>query len=436
MIGTNYLLAMECEDLRGHATEGWRGSWATRAARAGLLVLCWLATAIGLATPTLAEGRVDALRIGQHEDRVRFVLEMDRATPFAVFLLADPYRAVIDLPEVSWAAEPLRISDGNPLIQGYRTGQFQPGVSRVVIDLKGPARIDKAFQLGAQGQSGPRLVIDLQPVAPAAFDLAQRIESSDWAGRTSIARATPVPAAPPIAAVQPGEEKRVVVLDPGHGGVDPGAIGVGGTYEKVVVLETAKVIRDVLEQSGRYRVVMTRDRDVYLPLRQRYQVAQDAGAELFLSIHADSMRSREVRGLSVYTLSERASDAEAAALAAQENKSDILAGSDFDGLEDEVFSILIDLSRRHAVENSNVFAQMLVGKLDPKVRLLRRPHREAGFAVLKSPTVPSVLVELGYLSNKQDERMLTSREYREAVARGMLQAIDSYFERKDRLSRC
>ena len=435
MIAAVYQRAKGCEDLRRLATAVSTGGWATRAARACLLGLCWLTAAIGLAGPSLAEGRVDALRIGQHEDRVRFVLEMDRQTPFAVFLLSDPYRAVIDLPEVNWAAEPLRISDSNPLIQGYRTGQFQPGVSRVVIDLKGPARIDKAFQLGPQGQSGQRLVIDLQPVAPAAFDLAQRIESPDWNGRTAVARATPVPAAPPIAATQPGDDKRVVVLDPGHGGVDPGAIGVGGTYEKVVVLETAKVIRDALEKSGRYRVVMTRDRDVYLPLRQRYQIAQDSAAELFLSIHADSMRSREVRGLSVYTLSERASDAETAALAAQENKSDILAGSDFDGLEDEVFSILIDLSRRHTVENSNVFAQMLVGKLDPKVRLLRRPHREAGFAVLKSPTVPSVLVELGYLSNQQDERMLTSREYRDAVARGMLQAIDSYFERKDRLSR-
>lgn len=394
---------------------------------------CLLAAILAVWGEAAAEGRVENTRIGVHEDKVRFVLELDRPLPYAAFLLADPYRAVIDLPDVTWAGDAEAVSPANPMIQGYRTGQFQPGVSRVVIDLKGPAAIDKIFRLEARGGNKDRLVLDLKPIAAKDFDQTARLESPDWKNRSATARATPAPATPP--SVPQGDGRRIVVLDPGHGGVDPGAIGAAGSYEKDVVLGAALHVRTALEKTGRYKVVMTRDRDVYLPLRDRYQVAHDNGGELFVSIHADSMRSHDVRGLSVYTLSERASDAEAAALAAQENKSDVLAGFDPGGLEDEVFSILIDLSRRSTVESSNVFAQMLVGRLDPKVRLLRRPHREAGFAVLKSPTVPSVLVELGYMSNRQDERMLVSKEFRQALAQGMVQAIDEFFERKDRLSR-
>lgn len=396
-------------------------------------MFCLLGLLLAGIGTAVAEGRVEATRIGVHEGKVRFVLELDRALPYAAFLLADPYRAVIDLPDVSWGGNPEAVSASNPLIQGYRTGQFQPGVSRVVIDLKGPAAIDKVFRLEAQGNARDRIVLDLKPVPAQAFDQTARLESLDWKGRGAQARVTPAPATPP--SVPQGDGRRVVVLDPGHGGVDPGAIGAGGSYEKDVVLGAALHLRDVLSKTGRYKVVMTRDRDIYLPLRDRYQVAHDNSGELFVSIHADSMRSSDVRGLSVYTLSERASDAEAAALAAQENKSDLLAGYDLGGLEDEVFSILIDLSRRSTVESSNVFAQMLVGRLDPKVRLLRRAHREAGFAVLKSPTVPSVLVELGYMSNRQDERLLVSKEFRQSLSQGMLQAIDEFFERKDRLSR-
>lgn len=401
------------------------------------LALLGLALAAFMAAPAPSQGgdrpRVEATRIGTHGQIARFVLETDRPVPYSVFLLDNPYRAVIDLPEVAWTAEPGSVAAGNALIARYRSGLFQPGTSRVVIDLKGPAAVEKLFRLDPQGPTGHRLVLDLKPIQPAAFLASRRTASPDWDSARAERRATPAP--PQTPAPPRTDGRRVVVIDPGHGGVDPGAIGAGGTYEKEVVLGASKVLRQALEATGRYRVVLTRDRDVYLPLRQRYQIAHEADADLFLSIHADSIRSGKVRGLSVYTLSNTASDAEAAALAASENKSDVLAGYDLTGYEDVVSSILIDLAATATVNSSRTLADMMVGTLESRVRLLTRPHRQAGFAVLKSPTVPSVLVEMGFLSNRQDESMLLSDDYRRAVSHGIVEAVDRFFERQERLSR-
>lgn len=412
----------------------WSGMPVRNAVRA-VLVFLGFAMAAGSPPPAAAgdQPRVEATRIGAHGQTARFVLETDRPVPYSVFLLDNPYRAVIDLPEIAWRAEPGSVAAGNALIARYRSGLFRPGTSRVVIDLKAPARVEKLFRLGPDGDAGHRLVLDLAPVDPGAFVASRRAESDDWASARAERRATPAPTQTPAPPRTDG--RRVVVVDPGHGGVDPGAIGAGGTYEKEVVLGASKVLRRALEATGRYRVVLTRDRDVYLPLRDRYQVAHEAGADLFLSIHADSIRSGKVRGLSVYTLSNTASDAEAAALAASENKSDVLAGYDLTGYEDVVSSILIDLAATATVNNSRALADMMVGTLNSRVRLLTRPHRQAGFAVLKSPTVPSVLVEMGFLSNRQDETMLLSDDYRRAVAQGIVEAVDRFFERQDRLSR-
>ena len=220
----------------------------------------------------------------------------------------------------------------------------------------------------------------------------------------------------------------MIVIDPGDGGVDPGAISASGTYEKTVVLAAAKTLKRVLEKTGRYDVVLTRDKDRFLRLRQRVAVSRSADADLFISIHADSAADKRLRGASIYTLSEKSSDKEAARLAEQENKSDIIAGWDFSEETPEVTNILIDLAQRETMNQSARFAGFLARELRSAVRTHRRAHRFAGFAVLKAPDVPSLLLEMGYLSNIKEERMLRTREFQEKVAVAVRRGIDNYFE--------
>jgi N-acetylmuramoyl-L-alanine amidase len=219
-----------------------------------------------------------------------------------------------------------------------------------------------------------------------------------------------------------------VVIDPGHGGVDPGAVGARGTMEKDIVLAMSRELQVVLERTGRYHVVLTRGDDSFMRLRERMAVARHAEADLFVSLHADAHKDLSLRGASVYTLSEQASDAEAEALAAKENKADLIAGVDLSEEAPEVTGILIDLAQRETMDLSSVFAQRLVIELGRATGLQRNTHRYAGFAVLKAPDVPSVLVELGYLSNPSEEDRLRTKRHRESLARAMERAIRRYFE--------
>ena len=229
----------------------------------------------------------------------------------------------------------------------------------------------------------------------------------------------------------------VVAIDPGHGGVDPGTRGRSGVYEKRITLAAARELARQLTATGRYRVVFTRDRDVFVPLPTRVAIARKAGASLFISLHADSIADRKVRGASVYTLSENASDAESAALAAKENKADVIAGIDLSSqvYDPEVANILIDLAQRQTNNDSGVFAETLVPELGTVERLLRKTHRNAGFRVLKAPDVPSVLIEMGYLSNPRDERMLRNPAMRAKLMGAVRRAIDRYFAAKLAASR-
>ncbi len=220
---------------------------------------------------------------------------------------------------------------------------------------------------------------------------------------------------------------RTVMLDPGHGGQDPGAIGVRGTREKFVALDTARAVGKLLEGTGRYRVLMTRVDDEYIPLQGRVEKAQAAGADLFISIHADANRNHRIRGASVYTLSEKASDAEAADLAARENNSDRVAGIDMSKHEPIVNEILYDLARRETNNLSQRFAQALVGELGRQVLLMDNTHRSAGFVVLKAPDIPSALVELGCLSNAYEERELNQAKYQQKLAQSLARSVSDYF---------
>ncbi|MBI3445505.1 MAG: N-acetylmuramoyl-L-alanine amidase [Magnetospirillum sp.] len=245
----------------------------------------------------------------------------------------------------------------------------------------------------------------------------------------------PVPSQPAAQAVAPTMESvakakdgvPVIVIDPGHGGVDPGATGVSGIYEKHITLAMARELKAMLEKNGRYRVHLTRDRDVFIRLRERVAIARAQGADLFISLHADAVQSPNIRGLSVYTLSRNASDAEAQALAEKENKADLIAGIDLTHESADVAGILIDLAQRETMNRSAGFATELVDEVGQEMDVLDNTHRFAGFAVLKAPDVPAVLVEMGYLSNEAEEKMLRQPQYRARLAKTIAKAVERFF---------
>lgn len=400
----------------------------------GACVISWLLADVSLAQSSGSGSKttVQGLRIGVHGPKTRIVMDMDGRTGFRTFALADPYRVVLDLSEVNFNMVVREKATGSGGVSGYRFGLFEPGTSRVVIDLNEPRLIAAAFELPPRAGRGHRLVIDLKKVSRAEFLVASKISIQK---RMAARRKAPPSKAvakprvkPPISPSRDGRSKKVIVLDPGHGGVDPGAIGASGTYEKTVVLAAARTLKQVLEKTGRYTVILTRDRDRFLRLRQRVAVSRSADADLFISIHADSIADKRLRGASIYTLSEKSSDKEAARLAEQENKSDIIAGMDFSAETPEVTNILIDLAQRETMNQSARFAGFLAPELRSSVRTHRRAHRFAGFAVLKAPDVPSLLLEMGYLSNPDEERMLSSRAFQEKVAVALRRGIDRYFE--------
>lgn len=364
-------------------------------------------------------------RIAGDEKRTRFVVDVDAEVAFGVFTLADPYRVVIDLPEAVFRLSPDEGREGRGLVAAYRFGLIGPGKSRIVLDTTGPVKVDKAFVVAAVDDQPARLVVDI--VATSREDFLATLALKP-------ARPAAVRTAPSTGiheAVRPGAGPQareiVVVIDPGHGGIDSGARSRSGTLEKDVVLAFARKLRGALETSGRFRVEMTRSDDSFVPLAERVNFARGRQASLFISVHADSVAAGAVSGATVYTLSERASDAVAAALAEQENRSDAIAGVDLSGETDAVADILIDLVQRETKNYAVFFARTLVEKLKSNTGVVKNPHRSAGFKVLRAHDVPSVLLELGYLTNSDDEKHLTDREWQEKTARSVAEAVSTYF---------
>ena len=383
-------------------------------------ILIFLAGVVIGASGAFAQPKVTGVRIGAHPDKTRFVMDLTEAPAYRVFALPDPFRIVLDLPELDWQLPDDAWRKGGGMVKALRFGLFAPGTSRVVLDVEGPVRIKSVFTIGPTGGRPYRLVVDLAPVSREAF-LADP-------GRT-IQSAKALPALQPSQPRVEGktDDRITIVIDPGHGGVDPGAIGVSGVREKDIVLRVAGEVKRQLEAKGRYRVIMTREKDIFLTLKQRREVGRQAGADLFISLHADSHRSRKVRGASVYTLSETASDAVASELAVRENKADLIAGIDLEGQTDDVSSILLDLTQRETMNLSAQFATMMVEELGKRTKVLANTHRFAGFVVLKAHDVPSVLVELGFLSNRADDRLLSAPKQRKRLAEAVRAAVDRYF---------
>lgn len=364
-------------------------------------------------------------RLGGDAQRTRFILDLSRAVELTAFTLADPYRVVIDLPQVVFQLPAKTGESGRGLIKAFRYGLVMQGASRVVIDTKGPVSIERAFVNEPLDGEPARLVLDLVPIDRETFRRKLAIETRP--AREGQRRAERQPAA--HAPQPPGDARPLIVIDPGHGGLDTGTVAQSGEAEKAIVLEFAQQLRDKIEQGGKYRVMLTRNDDRFISLADRVRFARSGQAALFVSIHADALETRDddTRGATVYTLSETASDSEAARLAEAENRADVIAGVDLAAEPEDVADILIDLAQRETKTFSHQFARTLVGELRGAARLHKNPLRSAGFRVLRAPDVPSVLVELGYVSSKSDLKLLTSESWRSRATESIARAVDRFF---------
>jgi len=370
---------------------------------------------------------VMSARIGEHTDRTRFVVELSDPLNLRTFTLSNPDRVVIDMPAVQWHLDGPPRPTGHGSIRSYRYGLFRPGNSRFVIDLNQPVSVGDALIIPPESGLGYRVVIDLFPTTRAKFD-----QTAGWPAdlKARETQAERVAALPPQAApsAPAASARKIIVIDPGHGGIDSGTSGVNGLLERDLVLDEGLRLARLLRADPNYTVYMTRDSDVFIPLRERVNITRSHKADLFISLHADSNPDANVTGLSIYTLSESGSDREAAALARKENQSDIIAGVDLGGENSAVAPILLDLEQRDTMNKSSRFAQLALSALSPATDILpRQPHRSAAFVVLKAPDVPSVLVELGYLSNSADAAQMDTARWRNGVANAIAGAVERHF---------
>ena len=359
-------------------------------------------------TEAFAKNTIKDVRTGQQTDGIRIVLDGTENFDYDAFLLDSPNRLVIDLKDTQISGSP-KIGK-NKLISDFRIGnQSKISGKRLVFELNNNVNIKKKFTIEPQaGQKNWRLVIDLS--TQGLSDPTPKSNSSSKSYNGAVKR------------------KKIVVLDPGHGGKDPGAIGRSyRTYEKNITLSMGKELQKQLQAKG-FKVYMTRSTDIFIPLRKRVAIARNYHADLFISIHADSALNRNARGLSVYTLSEKASDKEAEALAERENKADIIDGMDFSDNSPEINDVLISLSQNDSRNKSSKFASYVVTEMKQKVKLVSNAHKFAGFAVLKAPDIPSVLIELGYLSNYSEEKFLRQPSYRKKLGEAITKSVVRYFK--------
>ena len=398
---------------------------------------------------------VEDIRYGLNAGKTRVVVDMNRPSDFRVFMLADPPRLVIDIENADWRiprTQPVRRGD---VLKSYRSGDLDDGLTRIVFDLKQTAVIDTAFSLARSGTARDRVVVDVRPasqnlfaarlekifgnknlkgtgiVVPPASALAETRNAAVQQAAPAIGDVAKPTRKPPTLPPSPyaKDRKYIVVIDAGHGGGDPGAV-TKGIYEKNVTLSVARELRRQLEETGKYKVVMTRDSDKYIRLRDRLEIARREKGDLFISVHADKIDRTDVRGASIYTLSRQASDKETARLAERENNAGIVAGVDLASESEDVAGILLDLAMREKMNESSLLAKFLESAFRSKnVKLLPNSHRSAGFAVLKAPDVPSVLIEIGFLSNPTEAKMLGSAEFQRRISGAIVEGVDAYFRK-------
>jgi N-acetylmuramoyl-L-alanine amidase len=372
-------------------------------------------------------------RLAGDDKQTRLVIDISHKIDMRAFALADPYRVVIEIPQVDFRLPPDTGEHGRGIIKAFRYGLVMSGQSRIVLDLTGPVRVTKAFVLDPVDGQPARMVLDLIAVDRETFLRAAAIDNH-------LPRLPPSYPPPHAGEGREGaghfdreehttDPRPVVVLDPGHGGIDPGTRAPSGELEKDLVLEFASMLRAKLEATGKYRVMMTRADDTFVELSERVRFARQQQAQLLISIHCDALArgEGEAEGATIYTLSDKATDAEAQRLADAENRADIIAGVDLATEPDEIADILIDLAQRETKTFSAHFARDVVKEMRTAARLHKRPQRSAGFKVLKAPDVPSVLIELGYVSNARDLKQLISESWRSRTGDAIVHAVHTYF---------
>lgn len=390
--------------------------------RAALLsiALCFGAAPQSSAQEFTALARLDAQasRITTKGGAYRLDLVLSQGVPYRVYTLSDPARLVLDFREVDFSG-----TDAGALMSGeksksLRFGAVRPGWSRMVLDLPAPQVVEHAALKVDENEGSAQLTVSLLPVDDAEF--AERSGAPRDAEWDRL-----VPSSKSATAAKEASG-RTVVLDPGHGGIDPGATG-GGVTEAELMLILAQEVRDALLRSGDFNVVLTRNGDEFVSLERRVQIAREAGADLFISFHADALASGKANGAAVYTLSEEASDAASAALAERHNRADLLAGVDLSGQDDEIASILLDLARLENRPRSKDLARGIILGINTEVGYTyKRPIQAAGFSVLKAADIPSVLIEVGFLSSKDDLGKLLDAEWRGKMVTGIHNGIHAW----------
>jgi N-acetylmuramoyl-L-alanine amidase len=388
---------------------------------AGMLCILVLALASMAAAQTQPPAQASDFKMAGDASRVRLVLHFDREPQPRWFLLRAPHRLVVDLQGTRMTIDP---SDAGPrgLVTEVRYGQMDDNSSRLILSTDGPFVVEALDVIENESSPGFRLAADIVAASEDRFEAALAEQMQTTGSTLSTPKGDRV-----VKAAEPAPSKPfTIVIDPGHGGIDSGAEGTNGTLEKTITLAFALELKKKLEESGRFAVKMTRDRDLFMRLDERVRVARQNDADLFISVHADTIKYRGVRGATVYTVSDRPSDAESAALAARENLVDELAGMAVNDSDHAVSDILMDLIRRETHSFSIRFARTLLGELSDRVEMIKNPHRFAGFKVLKAPDVPSVLLELGYLSNPEDEEQLRSAEWRAKAIQSVASAVEQF----------
>lgn len=371
------------------------------------------------------------VRIAGDDKQTRFILDLDKKIPFRAFALADPYRVVVDIPQVGFHLGAGAGGAARGLIKAFRYGLVMPGGSRIVFDLTGPAKIKNSYALDPANGQPARLVIELESVDRTTFVQSLAVDNRPELRPAIDAAAATGSIVATVAPSTPVDTRPVVVIDPGHGGIDNGT-QAGTEAEKTIVLAFGLALRDRIEKAGKYRVVMTRTDDTFIPLNDRVKIGRSQSASLFISIHADALPKGEgeAQGATIYTLSDKGSDAEAERLADSENKADAIGGVNLTEEPTDVADILIDLVQRETRTFSNRFARLLATEMKSTARMHKHPLKSAGFRVLKAPDVPSVLIELGYVSNKDDLQQMMSEGWRSKTVGAVAQAIDGFFTKR------
>jgi N-acetylmuramoyl-L-alanine amidase len=390
-----------------------------------LVLLAGGSSTLGVASPARAANQVRDVHLWSGGESTRLVLQFAEAPRYRFFTHDGPRRAVLDI-------EQARLAPGRSLpapaglARGLRAAPRPDGALRLVVELP-EGTTARALPVDADERNPPRLILDLGP--PGGSTAAAASPSSTAQAGEAGETGTPTPRVRAAHAPAPTGRPVIVAVDAGHGGQDPGAIGRGGTREKDVVLEIAREVAARIDREPGMRAVLTRQGDHFLTLRQRIKRARDAKADMFVSIHADSVVDRGVSGASVYVLSEKgASDEQARWLAERENAADLKGGVSLDDKDDMLASVLLDLSNSANIASSMQAAERVLRSID-RVGVVRKPRvQQAGFVVLKSPDIPSMLVETAYISNAADERMLRQSERRARLAEAIFRGVHDYFQ--------